>query len=513
MEQKNPPRVFISYSHDSSEHEMKVCTFANRLREDGIEALIDQYCPNPPDGWPIWMEREIDRADFILVICSPVYLRRAERRESPGKGRGALWETKLIYNHLYSKDYEEQRLIPVLFDGAATTDIPSPYRGLTHYRVNTLEGYETLYRHLTYQPRVEVPHLGRLKPLPPIQPRASAASSFQRSLVTDPTASQVSESDRAETSSTIETEFVDSEAFVDQVQASMPRIDETPIRASQVIGEIRPDLNSPWQHPFQESLSTGFKALDSCGFALHPGWLTLVAGESAVGVKTLQLDIVLNTSVAAPQAKSVIVFTFDTTRKAMVLRLICKRAWVDPHKVRAGFVARDDKTRLDRAAAEIAGASLFVDDCPMSDFSKMLAKLHKLKSGPGLDLVVIDNLSMWSAQIQGAATESGIGVACNRLKQLARTLNVSVLLGQILNPEQAKGGERPLLTDLRSIEAHIDSIAFLHREPFNPRKLEDPQHTRELIVAKNPFGPASIAKLGFCLGPCNFVDIVIENEL
>ena len=35
-------RVFISYSHDSLEHQQRVLALANQLREDGVEAWIDQ---------------------------------------------------------------------------------------------------------------------------------------------------------------------------------------------------------------------------------------------------------------------------------------------------------------------------------------------------------------------------------------------------------------------------------------------------------------------------------------
>jgi hypothetical protein len=38
-----PPRVFISYSHDSAAHEDRVLALANRLRGDGVDATIDQY--------------------------------------------------------------------------------------------------------------------------------------------------------------------------------------------------------------------------------------------------------------------------------------------------------------------------------------------------------------------------------------------------------------------------------------------------------------------------------------
>ena len=50
------PRLFISYSHDSREHQDRVRALADRLRADGVDAVIDQYDTAPPDGWPIWMD-------------------------------------------------------------------------------------------------------------------------------------------------------------------------------------------------------------------------------------------------------------------------------------------------------------------------------------------------------------------------------------------------------------------------------------------------------------------------
>ena len=63
-----PPRVFISYTHESPEHEDRVLALADRLREDEVDANIDQYEEAPPEGWPRWMVNQITEADFVLVI-------------------------------------------------------------------------------------------------------------------------------------------------------------------------------------------------------------------------------------------------------------------------------------------------------------------------------------------------------------------------------------------------------------------------------------------------------------
>ena len=126
--------------------------------------MIDQYAPAPPDGWPLWMDLEIQKADFVLLVCTETYRRRVERREQPGKGRGVLWEAKLIYNLLYEADTAVQRFIPMLLEGGDTAHIPTPLRGMTHYQVSTTQGYEDLYRHLTSQPRHEKRELEDWRP-------------------------------------------------------------------------------------------------------------------------------------------------------------------------------------------------------------------------------------------------------------------------------------------------------------------------------------------------------------
>jgi hypothetical protein len=167
MKTTSPPRVFISYSHDSTEHEERVLALCERLRNPGgVDATIDQYESSPPEGWPLWMEGQIREADYVLVICSQTYLRRVERREEPNKGLGVVWEINSIYNRLYSGKLVSKKFVPVLLEGASPDDIPVPLQGFTHYRAGTEAGYVGLYRLLTDQPPVSKVALAPLKTLP-----------------------------------------------------------------------------------------------------------------------------------------------------------------------------------------------------------------------------------------------------------------------------------------------------------------------------------------------------------
>jgi hypothetical protein len=174
-----PQRVFISYSHDSDDHDNRVLALADALRASGIAAVVDQYYPNPPEGWPHWMERNFDAADYVLMICTGAYHDRVTRSQPVGTGLGAQWEGGHIYNILYADPNLGDRFIPVLIDGASKDYIPQPLRGHTRYAINdfTLSdpGYEALYRHLTGQPATPEPPLGNVTPMPP-KPRGSGGN-------------------------------------------------------------------------------------------------------------------------------------------------------------------------------------------------------------------------------------------------------------------------------------------------------------------------------------------------
>jgi tetratricopeptide (TPR) repeat protein len=172
---ETPPRVFISYSHDSAEHQDRVLELADWLRADGIDAMIDQYVQSPPEGWPGWCREQIDRAAFVLMVCTEVYLRRVDHKEEPGIGHGVLWEGRLIYQYLYNSGSVSGKFVPVLFAEGRFEHVPVPVQGGTIYRVDTEEGYEGLLRLLTDQPLTPMAALGQRRSLPP-RPRRVTAS-------------------------------------------------------------------------------------------------------------------------------------------------------------------------------------------------------------------------------------------------------------------------------------------------------------------------------------------------
>ena len=106
------PAVFISYSHDSPEHEASVLALANRLRADGIDAILDQGESLPPLGWDLWGQEQIQTARFVLVVCTATYRRRFDGEEEPGKGLGAISEAGFIRQILYDAGGVNEKFLP-----------------------------------------------------------------------------------------------------------------------------------------------------------------------------------------------------------------------------------------------------------------------------------------------------------------------------------------------------------------------------------------------------------------
>ncbi len=141
------PKVFISYSHDSPAHEAKVLALANRLRSNGIDAVLDQYESFPARGWIQWMKDQVRDAQFVLVVCTETYRRRWDGEEEIGVGHGVAYESQTFLQQLYEAGGVNDRIIPVLLEEGDRQHIPLELRKYSNFLLEG--GYETLRRFLS----------------------------------------------------------------------------------------------------------------------------------------------------------------------------------------------------------------------------------------------------------------------------------------------------------------------------------------------------------------------------
>ena len=166
MSDITPPRVFISYSHDSDTHADRIRALSDRLRSHGIDCCIDQYVVGPPEGWPLWMDKQVGESDFVLVV----FTERYTQKSIEGRQSGVRFESVLILQDLYEAGMINDKFIPVLFDKSDGTHIAKWLRPHNRYVVSEDGGYEALRRRLLNDPAIVMPPLGLPTKKGPVNP-------------------------------------------------------------------------------------------------------------------------------------------------------------------------------------------------------------------------------------------------------------------------------------------------------------------------------------------------------
>ena len=131
---------------------------------------------------------------------------------------------------------------------------------------------------------------------------------------------------------------------------------------------------------------------------LHEGELFILAARPSMGKTALALNIAQHVATNPASPGTVAVFSLEMSRESLLTRMICAGARVDQQKFRAGFLNQEERRRLQRAAAELVKAPLYIDDTAGANLMDVHAKLRRLKAEHGLSLVVIDYLQLMSGR-------------------------------------------------------------------------------------------------------------------
>ena len=142
MIENNVPKVFISYSWESKKHSDWVNSLADKLLADGIEAIIDSYDVSPGDRLTKFMESSIKDSDYVIIICTEEYKRKANNRE-----KGVGYESHIISAELYN-NHNDRKFIPIIRQGYFNTALPTYLDGKLAIDLRGNPYNETSYKDL-----------------------------------------------------------------------------------------------------------------------------------------------------------------------------------------------------------------------------------------------------------------------------------------------------------------------------------------------------------------------------
>lgn len=134
--------AFVSYSWDDDEHKAWARGLAERLRADGVVATLDQWAAVPGDQLPEFMERAIADNKHVLIVCTPRYKSRSERREGGVGYEGDIITAELLQTRNHRK------FIPILRRGEWREAAPSWLAGKYYIDLRDGARYEAQYQDL-----------------------------------------------------------------------------------------------------------------------------------------------------------------------------------------------------------------------------------------------------------------------------------------------------------------------------------------------------------------------------
>lgn len=244
---------------------------------------------------------------------------------------------------------------------------------------------------------------------------------------------------------------------------------------------------------------SGFRDLDQETMGWHPGQLIIVAARPGMGKTSFMLNTTLSSALHG--GTSVAFFSMEMSKAELTMRLLSMEAKVDSNRLKnASRLQEQDWKNLQRAAGEMQGAQIYLDDTPALNILELKSRCRRIQSQHGLGLIVVDYLQLMRGLGMGrgsSSREQEIAEISRGLKALAKELHVPVISASQLSREvERREKKKPQLSDLResgAIEQDADIVLFIHRDKDNPEM----QNEAELIIGKHRSGNTGEIKLAW----------------
>lgn len=242
---------------------------------------------------------------------------------------------------------------------------------------------------------------------------------------------------------------------------------------------------------------TGFTDFDQMTSGLQRQDLIIIAARPSQGKTALALNVA---QYAAKNGSVVGIFSLEMSAEQLVSRLLCSEARVDAHRLRTGYLNRDEWAKLADALRRLMDTKIYIDDTPAQSVLEMRAKSRRLKADQGLDLLIVDYIQLMAGRGRIESRQQEVSQISRDLKSLAKELNIPVVaLSQLSRAPELRSEHKPQLSDLResgSLEQDADVVCFIYREEvYNPS--EENRGLAELLVGKQRNGPTGSVQLAF----------------
>lgn len=157
------PKLFVSYSWSSPDHEAWVLQLATELCESGVDVILDKWDLKEGHNAYAFMEQMVTDPDIkkVALICDRVYVQKTN-----GRSGGVGTEAQIISSEIYEKQAQDKFVAVVVErDDEGRPYVPAYYRGRIYIDLSDPSSYssnfEKLLRWIYDKPVYVKPEIGQ----------------------------------------------------------------------------------------------------------------------------------------------------------------------------------------------------------------------------------------------------------------------------------------------------------------------------------------------------------------
>ena len=257
-------------------------------------------------------------------------------------------------------------------------------------------------------------------------------------------------------------------------------------------------------------IPSGFYDLDKITSGFHPHELIIIAARPGQGKTAIALNMVTN--MAINSKKTVAIFNMEMGAEQLVNRMLASVGQIESGKLKTGALEHMDWKRVNEAISRLSDTKIFIDDTSGQSVAEIRSKCRQLKSTTGLDIVIIDYLTLIQSATKGGGNgqnrQQEVAEISRALKTMAMELDIPVIaLSQLSRGIEQRTDKKPMLSDLResgAIEQDADIVAFLH---CTDEEREKEDSLMEFVIRKHRNGPLKDIPLIFKRATGSFVNV------
>lgn len=239
----------------------------------------------------------------------------------------------------------------------------------------------------------------------------------------------------------------------------------------QTFAEVLADVQAEYLDTFRRGVKrhigpqTGFNYVDNTIQGFAPGDLAVIASRPGTGKSAMMMQMAeFHAGVCrAPVG----IFSLEMTSRALGARALFQRGGADMTKFVNGFASDDDIQKLTAARVALAKLPIIFNQSPDLAIEDLEIRARRLVHRHGLKVLFLDYFQLLYSRNKQRNwnTNDELGYCSKRLKALARTLQVPIIVLAQMNREiEKEAHRRPRASDLRDtgqLEQDADIIMFL----------------------------------------------------